>query len=73
GEAMTKATQVEHWQSRMAREKRAEALLAVPYMPASNYAAFGLHRVTTEFFDTWTALLKITRQIYAATDGQPWA
>ena len=73
GEAMTKATQVEHWQSRMAREKRAEALLAVPYMPASNYAAYGLHRVTTEFFDTWTALLTITRQIYAATDGQPWA
>jgi hypothetical protein len=71
GEAMTKATQVEHWQSRMAREKRAEALLAVPYMPASNYAAYGLHRVTTEFFDTWTALLTITRQIYAATDGQP--
>ena len=39
GEAMTKATQVEHWQSRMAREKRAEALLAVPYIPASDYAA----------------------------------
>ncbi len=73
GEAMAKATQVEHWQSRMAREKRAEALLAVPYMPASNYAAYGLHRVTTEFFDTWTALLTITRQIYSATDGQPWA
>lgn len=73
GEAMARATEVEHWQSRMAREKRAEALLAVPYLPASNYAAYGLHRVTAEFFDTWTALLGTTRQIYAATDGQPWA
>jgi ParB family protein of integrating conjugative element (PFGI_1 class) len=73
GEAMARASEVEHWQSRMAREKRAEALLAVPYMPASNYAAYGLHRVTDEFFDTWTALLAVTRAIYAATDGQPWA
>ena len=73
GEAMARASEVEHWQSRMAREKRAEALLAVPYMPASNYAAYGLHRVTGEFFDTWTALLAVTRAIYAATDGQPWA
>lgn len=73
GEAMARASEVEHWQSRMAREKRAEALLAVPYMPASNYAAYGLHRVTGEFFDTWTRLLATTRAIYAATDGQPWA
>ena len=73
GEAMAKATHIEHWQSRMAKEKRAEALLAVPYMPPSNYAAFGLHRVTAEFFNTWTALVTTTRRIYEATDGQPWA
>ena len=51
----------------------ADALLAVPYMPASNYAAYGLHRVTGEFFDTWTALVITTRRIYEATKGQPWA
>ena len=73
GEAMRKAAHIEHWQSRMAREKRAEALLAVPYMPASNYAAYGLHRVTGEFFDTWTALIATTRRIYEAKKGQPWA
>ena len=73
GEAMAKATHIEHWQSRMAKERRAEALLAVPYMPPSNYAAYGLHRVTEEFFGTWTALVATTRRIYAATDGQPWA
>jgi hypothetical protein len=73
GDAMAKATHVEHWQSRMAKERRAEALLAVPYMPSSNYAAYGLHRVTEEFFGTWTALVATTRRIYAATDGQPWA
>jgi hypothetical protein len=73
GEAMAKATHIEHWQSRMAKERRAEALLAVPYMPPSNYAAYGLHRVTEEFFGTWTALVATTRRIYGATDGQPWA
>ncbi|MGB5201333.1 MAG: hypothetical protein WBR56_15680, partial [Sedimenticolaceae bacterium] len=73
GEAMAKATHIEHWQSRMAKERRAEALLAVPYMPPSNYAAYGLHRVSAEFFDTWTALVSTTRRIYGATDGQPWA
>lgn len=73
GEAMAKATHIEHWQSRMAKEKRAEALLAVPYMPPSNYAAYGLHLVSGEFFDTWTALVSTTRRIYAATDGHPWA
>jgi hypothetical protein len=70
---MAKATHIEHWQSRMAKERRAEALLAVPYMPPSNFAAFGLHRVSVEFFDTWTALITTTRRIYQATDGQPWA
>lgn len=73
GEAMSKAAHIEHWQSRMAKEKRADALLAVPYMPASNYAAYGLHRVTGEFFDTWIALIATTRRIYEAKKGQPWA
>jgi ParB family protein of integrating conjugative element (PFGI_1 class) len=73
GDAMAKASHIEHWQSRMAKERRAEALLAVPYMPPSNYAAYGLHRVSAEFFDTWTALVSTTRRIYGATDGQPWA